>query len=102
MKKSGTRRYTEEERREMVQLYRQSGYSASRFCKEMNLGYPTLKRWLGNESAKVSLVEVVVEEKASAESLSLTIRLPNGIECELRSGLTSQGAISFIRGLKGC
>ena len=102
MRKSGTNRYTEEERRELVQLYRQSGYSASRFCKEMNLGYPTLKRWLENETAKVSLVEVVVEELVPAESLSMNIRLPNGIECELRSKLTSRETITLIRELKGC
>jgi transposase-like protein len=102
MKKSGIKRYTEEERSDLVQLYRQSGYSASRFCKEMSLGYPTLKRWLGNETAKVSLVEVVVEEIVPTESLRMNIRLPNGIECEFRSELTSREAITVIRGLKGC
>ena len=102
MKKSGIKRYTEEERGDLVQLYRQSGYSASRFCKEMSLSYPTLKRWLGNETAKVSLVEVVVEEIMPAESLSMNIRLPNGIECELRSKLTSRETITLIRELKGC
>ena len=102
MKKSGFKRYTEEERGDLVQLYRQSGYSASRFCQEMNLGYPTLKRWLENETAKVSLVEVVVEELVPAESLSMNIRLPNGIECELRSKLTARETITLIRELKGC
>ena len=102
MKKSGTKRYTEEERRELVQLYRQSGYSVWRFCREMNLGYMTLKRWLENETTKVNLVEVVVEEIVAAESLSMNIRLPNGIECELRSKLTSRETITLIRELKGC
>jgi transposase-like protein len=87
---------------EMVRLYQQSGYSASRCCKEMNLGYPTLRRWLGKASPKVSLVELVVEGKASAESLSMNIRLPNGIQCELRSKLTSWETITLIRELKGC
>lgn len=102
MKKSGTKRYTEEQRRELVQLYRQSGYSVWRFCREMNLGYMTLKRWLGNETTKVNLVEVVVEEKAPANFLSMNIRLPNGIECELKSQLTSREAITLMRELKGC
>lgn len=101
MKKSGIKRYTKEERSELVQLYRQSGYSATRFCQE-GLSYPTLKRWLGNETAKVSLVEVLVEEIMPAESLSMNIRLPNGIECELRSKLTSRETITLIRELKGC
>ena len=102
MSKSGSKRYTEEERSELVQLYRHSGYSASRFCKEMSLGYPTLKRWLENETDKVSLVEVVVEEIVPAESLSMNIRFPNGIECELGSKLTSRETITLIRELKGC
>jgi transposase-like protein len=102
MKKSGIKRYTKEEREDLVQLYRQSDYSASRFCQEMGLSYPTLKRWLGDETAKVSLVEVVVEEIVPAESLRMNIRLPNGIECELRSKLTSRETITLIRELKGC
>jgi len=56
----------------------------------MSLSYRILKRWFENETAKVSLVEVVVEELVPAESLSMNIRLLNGIECELRSKLTSR------------
>ena len=64
-----------------MRLYRESGYSSSRFCKEMNINDPILKRWLEKASAPAGQVEVVVEEKLP-ESLTMKIHLPSGIECE--------------------
>ena len=37
-KDKGTR-YTNDEREELLALYRQSGYGVSRFCKEMDISY---------------------------------------------------------------
>jgi len=35
------KRYTEQEREELLGLFGRSGQSASRFCKETGLSYPT-------------------------------------------------------------
>ncbi|WP_425607666.1 IS66 family insertion sequence element accessory protein TnpA [Pelagicoccus enzymogenes] len=47
------KRYTAEQKQELLELFRQSGMNASRFCKETNVSYPTLSRWLGPESTKL-------------------------------------------------
>jgi len=50
MGKSKGNRYTKAEREELLELYRQSGYGVTRFCREMDISYATLKRWLGRDS----------------------------------------------------
>ena len=103
MKKSGIKRYTEEERGDLVQLYRQSGYSVYRFCKEMNLGYETLKRWLKEETPRYSLVEVTAAAAGPLDRpIELAVRLPNGLVCELGTTMSSEEALNWVRELKGC
>lgn len=94
------KRYSKGEREELLELFDQSGYSASRFCQEMGVCYATLKRWLGRESPRVNLVEVTTA--ASINAVALRVRLPNGIECELESGLSRSEVTEWIRELKAC
>ena len=94
------KRYSKSEREELLQLFEQSEYSASRFCREMGVCYATLKRWLGRESPRVNLVEVTAA--ASSNAVALRVRLPNGIECELGSGLSRSEVAQWIRELKAC
>jgi len=98
MGKSKGTRYSDEEREELVQLYRRSGYGISRFCKEMDISYATLKRWLGRKPA--SFVEVTTDSLSSV-STSLTVRLSNGISCDLRVS-SREEALDWIRELKRC
>ena len=98
MGKSKGTRYSDEERDELVQLYRQSEYGISRFCKEMDISYATLKRWLGRKP--VRFVEVTADS-LSRVSTSLTARLPNGISLEL-SAASREEALGWIRELKRC
>lgn len=102
MPKKRSKHYSASEREELIELYRQSGYSIYKFCKEMSLGYETLKRWLKNEPAKVNLVEVSVEDATPEQSFRLTIRLSNGIACELGTALSMSETLSWVRELKGC
>jgi len=67
------KRYTKGEREELLQLFEQSEYSASRFCQEMGVCYATLKRWLGRESPRVNLIEVTAA--ASSNAVPLRVRL---------------------------
>ena len=96
-KGKGTR-YSEEEREELVQLYRQSGYGISRFCKEMDISYATLKRWLRRKP--VSFVEVAADS-LSRVSASLVVRLPNGISLELGAA-SREETVDWIRDLNRC
>lgn len=98
MSKSKGTRYSKDERDELMQLYRQSGYGVSRFCKEMDISYATLKRWL--ERKPTGFVEVTADSLAPS-STSLAVRLPNGISCDLRVSNRDE-ALGWIRDLKGC
>lgn len=102
MSKNRSKRYSRKEREEFVELYRQSGYSVWRFCKEMNLSYETLKRWLGEQSPNYSLIEVTPAEAPVDRSIQLAVRLPNGIVCELGAGLSRQETLNWVRELKQC
>lgn len=102
MPRKRRKNYSRAEREELIELYRQSGYSIYRFCKEMNLGYETLKRWLENETPKVSLVEVTVSEAPVDHSIQLAVRLPNGLVCELGTALSMAETLNWVRELKAC
>ena len=102
MAKKRRKNYSRAEREELVELYRQSDYSVYRFCKEMNLGYETLKRWLNEETPKYSLVEVTADDTPPTESITMTIRLPNGIACELGTALSMAETLNWVRELKAC
>jgi hypothetical protein len=102
MPKKRSKHYSQAEREELIELYRQSGYSLYRFCKEMNLGYETLKRWLEKERPKISLVEVTAGDVTPAKSITMTIRLPNGIVCELGIALSMTETLNWVRELKAC
>jgi len=83
-----------------MELFRQSGLNASRFCKEMNLSYPTLKRWLGPSPTKVvQFVEVGEDESNEAR---MSVALPNGIWAEFPLCAEKSVVASWIRELKAC
>ncbi|MBD5778227.1 transposase, partial [Pelagicoccus sp. NFK12] len=92
------KRYTAEQKQELLELFRQSGMNASRFCKEMNVSYPTLRRWLGPESAKpVQFVELDGAERGEG---SLSVALPNGIWAEFPLSAERSVVADWIRELK--
>lgn len=102
MSKKRGNRYSAKEREELVELYRQSGYSIWKFCREMNLGYMTLKRWLEEEAPSYSLVEVTTAGEPTKASIGLSVRLPNGLVCELGGKLSPSEVLNWVRELKGC
>lgn len=102
MSKRRSKRYSQKEREELLELYRQSGMSHWRFCQEMDLGYETLRRWLRADQAKYSLVEVNTVEAPVKRPVSLRVHLPNGLVCELGGDLTTDEVLSWLRELKAC
>ena len=100
MNKDKGKRYTQGEREELLELFAQSGYSVSRFSKEMGVSYATLKRWLGGERPRFDLVEASVPLPGAATALR--VRLPSGIECEIPRDVARGEAAAFIRELMAC
>ena len=94
------KRYTQEQKKELVELFRQSGMNASRFCKEMNVSYPTLRRWLGPEPSKpVRFVEIGEADPCGGR---LSVALPNGLWAEFPLSTDKSVVTSWIRELKAC
>jgi len=102
MSKKRSKRYSHAERDELLELYRQSGMSHWRFCKEMDLGYETLRRWLKADTAKYSLVELKAVEVAAKRSVRLRVHLPNGLVCELGAEMNREEVLNWVRELKAC
>lgn len=104
MSKKRSKRYSQAEREELMELYGQCGYSVWRFCREMNLSYDTLKRWLSERAPGHGLVEVTAVAGAPPErsSVRLSVRLPNGIVCELGAGLSREETLNWVRELNRC
>ncbi len=102
MTKKRGNRYSVKEREELMELYRQGGYSVWKFCQEMNLGYMTLKRWLDEEASKHSLIEVTAAEAPIERPIQLAVRLPNGLVCELGGDLGLEEILNWVWELKGC
>jgi len=98
--KSKGKRYSDEEREELLALFDQSGYSASRFCSEMGLCYGTLKRWRSRQSPRVDLLEVA--GPVGVDGASLRVFLPNGVRCEVAGGLGRSEVAGLIRDLASC
>lgn len=97
-------RYTRKQRDELLSRYRRSGISVNRFCEQMDISYSTLTRWLrqieGTES-EVKLVEIAAEP-VFAKNLEMTVRLSNGISCEVGGQLGVADALNWIRELNRC
>jgi len=102
MAKHKGHRYTQEEREELLELYRQSGYGISRFSSEMSISYATIKRWLKPKATPTIKLIEVASDPVSNSAAPLIVRLPNGIACEIGSALSRAETVNWIRELKRC
>ena len=95
-----TKRYTPERKNELLDLFRQSGTSATRFCKEQGLSYPTLKRWLGPAPREsVSFVEI---GEVPPNAGRMSVALPGGLWLEFAADCEKSVVSSWIRELRAC
>ena len=91
------KRYTKDQCDELVELFRQSGMKAGRFCKENGVSYPTLRKWLEPApSERAQLIELV----DAGAGAPVTARLPNGISLEIPA--EPGAAAAWIRELMRC
>lgn len=75
-KRARKRRYlSEEEKERLVRSYEESGISQMAFCRREEIGFSSLRRWIGNNADKrtgkkkgeVRFVEVEVAEQESKQ-----------------------------------
>ena len=100
MSKERGKRYTKEQKQELLELFGESGLSVARFCREMKLSYGTLKRWLDPEpSQSVRFVEI---DEADSSAGRLSLALPNGLWVEFPVSAPKPAVASWIRELKAC
>ena len=95
-------RYSEDQRREFVQLYMDGGLSRSAFCKEMGISPMSLDKWLRDHGHSNETKFVEVERVVEEPGISLKVHLPGGLICEIGSCLNRAEVVSWIRDLKGC
>jgi len=94
------KRYTKEQKRELVERFRESGMNATRFCKQQRVSYPSLKSWLASSQVqKVQFVEVAQAERPQAQ---LRVALPNGLHAEFPLHADKPVVADWIRELKSC
>ena len=116
MESNRGKRYTPEERAVFVQLYRESGQSLSRFCKDAGMTYASLKRWIDQsqeaqpvedlEACPVSFVEVAATSTQSEVMQHMPVQasfeLRNGIRVRLDEQITAPQLLVWIQQLNAC
>ena len=103
------KRYSEEEKTEILSKYEKSGLSLFRFCRQEKLNYQTVARWAGVESKKrmtpVELVEVELSGESHHGQVSgeqRVVRLPQGMEVIFEGGEDIAEIARFCREVVGC
>lgn len=94
------KRYTAQQRREILDLFARSGLSASRFCALRALSYPTLKRWLGSAASKST--KFVELESSESSGRRLSVAVGNGLWLDFSMDADKAVVASWIRELKAC
>lgn len=100
----GSTRYSEEQKREYVQLFCSGDYTRAVFCREMGISPMSLDKWL-DEYADIdqqALRVVEVQRSSNPQLCSLKVHLPRGLVCEIGSSMGRSEIINWIRELKGC
>jgi len=76
------------ERSELVERWRSSGQSVTRFCREHGISSSSLQRWRQAQESRVSFVELEPERTPEAVEVDrpweLEISLPNGVALRIR------------------
>lgn len=95
------KRYALQEREQILERFAASGLSASRFCKEEGLTYPTLKNWMNKSKPAAEIPFVEIETEASSGS-AVRLRFDSGIELELAADSERTVIEKWIRLLRSC
>jgi len=92
--KSRGRRYSQDEKREILSSFRDSGLSLHAFCIRSRFCYTTLRRWVDENERLTpsdssprehSFVEVKLDKNSIALSSPMEIMLPGGVEIRVHS-----------------
>ena len=95
------KRYSAEERAELIKAYDKSDEGQKAFCDQRGLNVGTFKGWLsrraGSREAKFTKMEIPIGSAAPIE-----IILGNGVRVGMRHQGSAEELITLIRGVAGC
>ena len=84
--------------------WRSSGLTQVAYCKQHGLslaGFGYWRRTLGNAAVSSALVPIVIGE-AGARDEAIEVRLPNGLQARLPTGMAPSQWAPVIRALRTC
>ena len=95
------KRYSAEERAELIKAYEDSGEIQQAFCDQRGLNVGTFKGWLSrraeSQETKFTKMEIPIGSAAPIE-----IILGNGIRVGIRHQGSPEELVALIRGVAGC
>jgi hypothetical protein len=101
MEKSTTaRRYTELEREELIEQWKQSGKSKTVFCKERSVSYYSFNDWIKRRNKKVKNGKpsfVPLKIKPSSQTNFATLISSNGLTLNFHQPVESSYLIALLK-----
>lgn len=103
------KRYSSDERKDLLKRFRSSGLSCPAFCKRNDIAYSTFYSWLSDDGATASnctarrgdLVEVAALTGAN-ERASFVVTLPSGLCVDFPLCSKMEQLALFCREVSGC
>jgi hypothetical protein len=95
-----TRRYTEFEREELIEQWKQSGKNKTAFCKERSLSYYSFNDWIKRGKKKEKRVKpsfVRLKTKSSAQTSFATLISRNGLTVNLHQQIECSYLIALLK-----
>lgn len=95
-----TQRYSDIEREELIEQWKESGKSKAAFCKASSISYYSFNDWIRRRNEKGKKVKpsfVPLEIKTTSESNFATLILKNGITVNLHQRVDSIYLIALLK-----
>jgi transposase-like protein len=94
------RRYTDLEKQELIQQWKESGKSKAAFCKERSIGYYTFNDWVKRRIGKnktTSSSFISLQVKSSLPSDFATLTLKNGSTVSLHQRVEANYLMTLLK-----
>jgi len=98
------KRYSETERREILERLEGSGLSRAAFCRREGLCYATVGQWVKKPGAGLStaLALVEVDGVETGGGGEVTVELPGSVKVRFGRGAGTDEIVRFCRGISQC
>jgi hypothetical protein len=99
--KKHLRRYTELEKQELIEQWKESGKSKLIFCKEIGIGYYSLLEWIRGgkrkSSQKTKPSFVPVELKQAGQAVFVQLILKNGTTVNIHQRVEAVFLVTLLK-----